>query len=401
MKLFGCLIVLLLTCIVLPAQQAKAPVNKYAAIDLNMQNMPAAEATNAEGIAKYINEHFTKEEDKARAAFIWVASNIAYDIDNIYAINLYEKKEDRIAKAFISRKGICIDYAHIFNDICKLCGLRSYVVSGYNWPTGMDGYLAHAWCIVYLDNHWFVFDPTWGAGYIKDKKYVTKIDNYYFKAEPYKIIHSHMPFDPLWQCLNYPVTSAEFYDNKVVINTSKPYFSYKDSINAWEHLPLVEQDEAAARRIEQNGVKNSMTFDRLHHLKSAIMYNSEVAASHKKYIEDSTAVSLYNLASETFADGTHDYNRFVMYKNHQFMPPKEDDEIWAMITGPDAKLVKARLLLESIQTADISRKKSIDKLYASIKENQELVDTQKEFVQQYLSKSKLGRKFMFTNIGAK
>ena len=39
-------------------------------------------------------------------------------------------------------------------------------------------------------------------------------DDDYFMMKPEKAIKSHMPFDPLWQFLNYPITSTEFYEDE-------------------------------------------------------------------------------------------------------------------------------------------------------------------------------------------
>ena len=36
----------------------------------------------------------------------------------MYALNFYEKKEDKIAKVLKNRKGICENYAALFTEIC-------------------------------------------------------------------------------------------------------------------------------------------------------------------------------------------------------------------------------------------------------------------------------------------
>lgn len=49
----------------------------------------------------------------------------------MFAINFYEKKEDKIAKPLKTRKGICENYASLFTDICIKSGLKSFVIEGY------------------------------------------------------------------------------------------------------------------------------------------------------------------------------------------------------------------------------------------------------------------------------
>ena len=117
-------------CFLLKAQ--KSVLNEYAATDKTALAIPDSLTASTQNIADYINRNFSKEKDKARAAFIWIASNIQYDIENIYALNFYESKEDKINKALKTRKGICENYASLFNDICLKCGINSYVIGGYS-----------------------------------------------------------------------------------------------------------------------------------------------------------------------------------------------------------------------------------------------------------------------------
>ncbi|MBC7554980.1 MAG: hypothetical protein H7257_13500 [Taibaiella sp.] len=367
--------------------QNVSTTNQYAETDQIALKIPAAQAKSAEGIARYINSTFNKEEDKLRAAFIWVAANIDYDIDNIFAIDPNENAENRIAKTFALKKGVCIDYATIFHDICALCGIKVYVVSGYNQNKGITNYLSHAWCIVPVNGRWYGFDPTWGAGYIKDKKFVRHLDNEYYKTPPEQLVKSHMPFDPMWQCLNYIVTNAEFYDSKTEPNTSKPFFAYSDSIKVWDGQTETERYTAMARRIEGNGVKNSMIYDRLFHVKSKL-----------KYMHDTMENNLYNAAALEYTEGVNNYNVFINYRNHQFNPIKPDAQLQGMIDKPNRNLKNARTTLTLIQEPVTATKALIATLVKSIDQIQQLVDDQATFLTKYLAKNKLGRKMMFTNL---
>src|ERR1700744_4477343 len=80
-------------------------VNPYAAIDKKALALPDSFSGTTQSIASYITASFQTDSDKARAIFIWTATNIAYDIDNMFAINFYEKKEEKIAKPLKTRKG--------------------------------------------------------------------------------------------------------------------------------------------------------------------------------------------------------------------------------------------------------------------------------------------------------
>ena len=265
-------------------------VNPYKETDKVALQMPDSDATSTQFMANYINTHFNTNTEKARAIFIWIATNIQYDVDNMFAINFYEKTEDKISKVLKTRKGICENYAALFNAIALKCGLQSFVIEGYTKQRGFTDYIPHAWCATNIDSSWFLFDPTWGSGYILNSKFYKKINNEYFKAPPSRLIKSHIPFDPMWEFLNYPITNQEFYEGKIQENKSKPYFNYNDSIKVYESLPQIDQWIAAERRIESNGVKNGMIFDRINHLKSNIenyQNNAKIAPAkcRRKFIQ--------------------------------------------------------------------------------------------------------------------
>ncbi|MFI0491264.1 transglutaminase domain-containing protein, partial [Flavobacterium sp.] len=195
----------------------------YGLIDKKIDEIPINSTTSTDEIARYINANFRTENDKIRAVFYWTASNISYDVQNMYAINFNETSEKKIKKSLETRKGVCINYAEIFNEISNKVGVKSVVIEGYTKQNGSVANMAHAWCAAKIENKWYIFDPTWGSGGLYNGKFLKKINNYYFKAEPSKIIASHIPFDFLWQFLYYPITNQEFYDGKIQVNKLKKY----------------------------------------------------------------------------------------------------------------------------------------------------------------------------------
>jgi transglutaminase/protease-like cytokinesis protein 3 len=81
--------------------------------------------------------------------------------------------------------------------------------------------MSHAWCASKIDNQWYIFDPTWGSGFVNNGKFVNAFDDRYFKANPSEIIASHMPFDYMWQFLTYPISNQEFYNEVLVLINQK------------------------------------------------------------------------------------------------------------------------------------------------------------------------------------
>jgi len=385
MKLINFALLLILSTHSIFAQ--KATVNPFAAIDKKALQLPDSLTKTTDQIAGYITSNFVKDKDKSRAIFIWVASNIQYDIENMFAINFYEKKEDKISKPLISRKGICENYASLFTDICMKAGIKSLVIEGYTKQNGFTDYIPHAWSAALIDSSWFLFDPTWGSGYVNGGKFFKKINNDYYKASPATLIKSHIPFDYLWQFLNYPVTNQEFYEGKTLQNKAKPYFNYNDSLQVFQTQGHIEQLISTAYRIEKNGVKNALVFDRLRHLKLEIENDRQ-----------NKSVDLYNTAVIDYNAGINGFNDFINYRNKQFIPKKTDPEIQSILDGADNKFKEAKIKLGQISNPDgnittLSQQltKSIDDAWVQMKEQQ-------DWLKQYFSKGKTGRKSMFYKV---
>lgn len=362
----------------------KKIVSEYSIIDKKALQLPDSLTKSTVGIASYITANFKTDKEKSRAIFIWVASNIRYDIDNMFAINFYEKKEDKIAKVLKTRKGICENYALLFTDICLKSGIKSVVIEGYTKQNGKVDTIPHAWCAAILDGSWFLFDPTWGSGYVNGNKFFKKINNEYYKVDPLSLIKSHIPFDYLWQFLNYPITNQEFYQGKTQQNKTKTFFNFKDSIQVYEKQNHTDQLISASYRVEKNGVKNSLIFDKLQHLK----LESENDKQNK-------TVNLYNLAIIDYNEGINKFNDFINYRNKQFVPNKTDTEIQTMIDITYNKLKEAKNKLSKISNTDANTTNMIMQLTKSIEEAIIHVNEQQDWLKIYFSKGKSGRKAMF------
>jgi len=346
--------------------------------------IPDSQTRTTREIAVYITSNFSSQTDRSRAIFVWVATTIQYDVDNMFAINFYQNTDEIIKEALSGRKGVCQHFAELYSAIANQSGLKTFVVSGYTKQNGSVDYLPHAWCASQIDSVWYLIDPTWGSGYISKGKFVRKINDNYFKAKPEKLISSHMPFDPLWQFLNYPVTSQEFYEGRTTTNTSKPFFDYPDTLKQFEQESRIGKLTASSRRIEQNGVRNSLIFDRLKHNRREI-----------EYYNDSLRVEMYNSAVYNYNDGINHLNRFIDYRNRQFTPKKQENEIREMVNQAEWSLANARLKLQAIQNPDSSTAASILQLNRSIDEAMMNLNEQRIFVDKYFKTGKLLRKSLF------
>jgi hypothetical protein len=357
--------------------------NKYGAIDKVALQLSDVDSKTTDGIAGYINSHFDKPEDKARAIFCWITHNIAYDVENMYNVNFYQSKSEIVERILKTRKGICMSYAELFNEIATKTGLKSYGVDGYTKQNDKIDVVPHAWNALQIGSEWYLIDATWGAGYVQNGKFVRHIENNYFKANPQQYIVSHAPFDPLWQMLGYTVTNQEFYDGKTGPSNRK-LFNYKDSIVHHLSLPENEQLIASARRIEANGVKNGLIFEQLKHIRQQI-----------DYLHNTTVATQFNEAVNHYNNGIALLNQFINYRNKQFNPKKEEADIRLMVDTVAVELALAKKQIAAIEKPDAHTATSIVQLTQSIEQATTGLNEQKAFVDKYFKTGKLFRKTLF------
>lgn len=364
--------------------QAKNP---YAVTDAKMDKIPGDLSASTDGIAKYVNENFKSEKDKIRAVFYWTASNISYDIENITSIDFKEVSPDKIKNTVLTKKGVCIHYAEVFNDIAKKVGIKSYIVYGYTKQNGKVDILSHAWCAAKIDNTWWLFDPTWGAGYVNKNKFFKKLNNLNYKVSPNQFVATHMPFDYLWQFLNYTVTNQEFIDGKTQINTAKPKFDFVNQIEEYDRMSDLDKARTALIRIQNNGVKNSLIQEMVQFKRSEAdgLQNNEAMAKMQSISDD------YNQAIAQFND-------YIMYRNNKFKPLLPDEAIKEMIVTPKQKILDCQNRIYKIGKYNDNNFENVKSLKKSIIDVLKQIEEQEKFVNEYLSKSKSARKGMFTKV---
>lgn len=363
------------------------PNIEYTSIDKKIAAIPNNLTTSTDGIADFINANFKSENDKIRAVFYWTASNISYDVKNAFSLNPNQTAQEKIEKALKTKKGVCIHYAEVFNSIANKVGVKSIIIEGYTKQNGKIAPLPHAWCGANIDGKWYVFDPTWGSGGMHNGKFVKKINNYYFKAEPSKIISSHIAFDYLWQFLNYPITNQEFYDGKVQVDKSKKYFDFDTELKRQVSLSDMERVSELITRVEVHGIKNKMIYDYLTSKRKEL----EIRNQNMNIEKLNSIATEYNQAIILLND-------FINYRNKKFKPTLPDYEILQMIQRPKEALEKCRKDMKTVGFVGVENESNLRSIKKSINEALAQAEEYELFVKDYLSKSKLVRKTMFTKV---
>ena len=332
--------------------------SNYTIVDAKMNNIPANFTNSTTEIAAYIDANFKKDTDKIRAAFYWIASNIRYDVANMYAVNYNESVEDKINGALKSKKGVCIHYAAIFNELAYKMRIQSYVIEGYNKQNGKVGDLAHAWNAAKVDNKWYLFDPTWASGYVNNGQFFKKLNNVYFMADPAKLIASHIPFDYLWQFLKYPITNGDFYEGKIQVNKLKIDFDYEKEIVKYNALSEIDQLFESADRIQKNGLKNKLIVDRYE-------WNNKKLIN----LRNNNSIEKLNAIVNEMNEAVLLLNDFIQNRNNKFRPNFSDEVIRNMILVPKQKFLKSQKEIYKIGDVGAANEANLSIIKKSINTN--------------------------------
>ena len=339
-------------------------------------HIPQNLTNSTAGIAGYINENFILQSDKVLAAYTWITNNIRYDTDSANNINLGVNPLAKIYAALRRKKGVCENYAAIFNDIVLQCGMKSFVVDGYTKQNGSIDKTGHAWCAVLIDNDWFLCDPTWDVGG----------NTKYYLQPPAEMIASHIPYDPMWQLLNFPVSHQNFYEGNLYQNKNVVFFNYTDSINAFIKMDSLQKFTSTAAHIEQNGLYNKLVRQRLDYNKMQI-----------EIIRQDKDVNLYDSAVAGLNSSLNIYNTFIQYRNKQFVPLIPDKNLSKMLAGIEVTLLKAFEQLEEINRTEATFTFSTEAVRNKINTLLTQVKEQEQFINHYINTPAANRQSLFYN----
>lgn len=341
----------------------------YSYADETALRIPVQQTYSTADIAHYINEHFTKEGEKVRAVYTWIINNIKYSKDSMFHFNTWGIDPEINMNAILRRKkGVCENYAALYSNILLKCGVQAVPITGYTNLPGNDYWNGHGWVAVQLNNEWYLCDPTWDAGYAS---YM------YFLVTPKEFIRSHIPFDPLWQLLEHPVSHKDFKRGHFITRQNQPAFNYKDSVKAFLQSDTLQQMQDAARRMQAAGFENNdqKTWFSYNQMKVHIVHQEE-------------NMQLFNDSVANLNKAKKIYNEFVQYRNNNFTPVKTTEETATMFAAID------KLIAEALQKMKDIGKKSENYQYDTdgLKENLDnlaaKIIEQKEFFKNFIPTAK-------------
>lgn len=176
---------------------------------------------------------YTDDLSKVRAIFVCLATNIQYDHkkkakmqssgmqstrikgkskEDIQAQRLAQI-EQFIEETLEDKKGICQDFAFLFQAMCIHAEIECEFIPGIakNNPSLIGNKnigAKHAWNAVKINDVWMLMDVTWSTGMGDQEDY----GNGFFNLKPQTMIMTHFPNDSTWQLLDTLVSKQEFAD---------------------------------------------------------------------------------------------------------------------------------------------------------------------------------------------
>lgn len=311
---------------------------------------------SAASLAMYFQSLYKNKTDQLRAAYNWVTTHIRYSDDSSYYFNNVDH-ETKIAATLRRRKGVCENYAVLFVELANKMDIPAYVVHGYV-PAVSGRNAAHSWCAVYLDNDWYLCDPTWDAG--------VPARNNYFLRDASQFIASHIPFDPMWQLLEKPSGYKRGKDNAI--------FKYKDSIAIFLKSDSLQKYIAIDRRMKQMNTDKELFRIWQSHNRMLIVIIAE---------EENR--NLYNSAVTDLNNATLCFNDFVQYRNNQFLPAKSDNELSKMLDPIENNLREAQNKISKIGLIVKNYQYNTDGLQNKLDNLSKRSEEQKFFLKKYLA----------------
>lgn len=384
------LIILFILCLV----PLNAQVNsEFRAADVIALHAPDSCESSVAALGRYFSSAFKKQSFRARAIYAWTSMKISYDFTNQGKVNAATPFDELVNTTMQSRSAVCQGYASVFKALCDICGIRAFVVNGYTRQNGHINDISHAWVVALIDTSYFGFDPTWGGGGLNNGNYVKQFNEQFFMIKPGDMIVDHMPFDPMWECLNYPVNSTYFNNGIISAAPSTAFFSYADSISAYESLSMKDQCQAALRRMEASGIVNNLQIEWAKYLRDCVVNEKQnaVATVKNKYVKQ------FNDAVANYNNCIYAFNQYADYFNVGFNPPKSAPEIVGMLNLCYNYLDSCKKSLSQVVAGDIDMKQSTDQLQLAIDVAEDNLNKQKVFLKIYFNTDPVSRPMLFKN----
>ena len=269
---------LLLTTNAWSQEVKNIPNSKYKTAPISVSRSPVK-------LAEYLTSGDTSKLQQALNIYSWIVNNIEYDVKALLKV----KQKPYTPKQTLRRKkGLCYQYSELFSTLCENVGISTKEIMGYSrgamYQEGDRFFESdHSWNGIKIDSTWHLVDATWGSGglipknqwfkqllnqwfnkpFINNKyKFIQKPDFKYFLISPDKLIEDHLPADPNWQLVRFPISIKTFESNQWGKYRSKPDSTYKKEVDSLSYLTRLNKYEyLSALQYLRTTAEKSNTFN--------------------------------------------------------------------------------------------------------------------------------------------
>lgn len=223
----------------------------YIILFLALPLSPVWNQTAIEKLTRSIIDTSETQTQQAEDIYQWVSTNIHYDIKSLQKGLTPNLTPIELIK---EGKGLCSDYARLYQSMCRSVGIEAYIVSGYSKGYNYNKQQPflrtnHAWNIIYTDSTWKHVDATWGGGYVEmqapffskimyklfeaplalsEAKYIKEYSTDYFDVQTDSLTKTHYPADPKWLFTPMPLSIVKFQND--TIDSTMNYLNYAEEI---------------------------------------------------------------------------------------------------------------------------------------------------------------------------
>ncbi len=282
-------------------------------------------------LVEYLTNSESSNAQKAFSIYVWMVNNIKYDLK---ATKKVKVKKHTAKQTLRRKKGINSEYANLFTNLCDIANVPSRPIVGYYRELNYSGepfYEAnYIWNALKIDSSWQLLDVTLGAGFavqkqqkfkrnwsklikkpfINNKYEFFKEPNYkYFDINPQNYIANHLPVDPTWQLVKYPVSLKSFENENWV--------GYKNEKDMWEPKTIASSEYSSLL------AKNEFLSPRQYFLNTAEISNEvnplnfELLARY--YYLSPSSIYLFEknvqFANANFLKAIAEYRSAILYAN--------------------------------------------------------------------------------------
>jgi hypothetical protein len=361
-----------------------------ACCDMNISLTEDPEA-QLERITLAILEKHQGEKERIHAIYQWISENITYDIEQFQNPLPYQGEDEIVRRTLLTRKAICQGYSALFQELSNRCGITAFVVSGYVKLFDLIQDTPHAWNAALIEGKWQLFDPTWGAGHVMDNKFIASYNETHFNISPQELLLTRMPFDPVWQLIEYPMSHFEFI-NGLKPETPSVRQNFNDSIRLYLASDSISRFISESRRVKAAGLEHRLIRDYYNYLVTSL----NIILQNQEIDQKNAIISRMNQGIDHFNLSVKKYNQYIAAKNSQFRNPVLSDAlVQQKINDADMELLQAEILIASVQPGDPAIDNMLSELRKNLKEIRKAVDGDKLFVEKYLNTPKTQRMLLF------